>query len=121
MRRIATINGYIAAAPREARDQLRALRKAIQEAAPEAEEGLDLDLPSFFWEGTLCWFGVATKWVSFFPTAEAVKHFKRELEGFNYKNGTIRFKFGEKIPVALVKKMVKWRLVKVLEEGIDPP
>lgn len=116
MRRIATHAGYIAAAPKEARDQLRAMRDAIHKACPEAEEVFSYQMPAFRYGGILCWYAFWAKHVSFFPTAEGMKKFARELKRYDHNKGTIRFKFGEKIPVALLQKIVKYRVQRMLEE-----
>ena len=115
MRRWTTHAGYIAAAPKEARDQLRAIRELIHKAAPEAEEVISYDMPAFRYGGILVWYAWFSKHVSFFPTAEGVKKFAKELRPYDHNKGTIRFKFGEKIPTGLLQKIVKFRVKQNLE------
>jgi len=124
MRRITTVNGYIAVAPKASRDQLRLMRKTIRSVLPHAVEKLDIDLASFHFEfgGGIVWYGAWTKHVSLYPGEKAVKKFKKQLAGIDHNKGTIRWKHGAKLPVGLIKKMVLYRVEQALiDEDPDPP
>ncbi len=115
-KRISTIDEYIASAPTEAREQLRLLRKAILEAAPESKEIISYNMPGFKFHGMLVYMAAHTEHVGFYPLSSAIFHFKDQLARYYTLRGTVRFPYGKKIPVALVKRMVKFRMNENLEK-----
>ena len=57
------------------------------------------------------WFAAFSDHCSLFPTASVIETFKNELKGFSTSKGTIQFPTDKPLPAALVKKMVKARVV----------
>jgi uncharacterized protein YdhG (YjbR/CyaY superfamily) len=57
------------------------------------------------------WFAAFSNHCSLFPTASIVEAFKNELKGFSTSKGTIQFPADKPLPTALVKKLVKARVV----------
>ncbi len=105
-----TVDEYIAVAGDNVKEHLIQLRTAILEAAPEAEERISWEMPGYKLYGrVLVYFAGFTKHVSLFPGPEAIEEFKDELLGYKTHKGTIQFSLERKIPVTLVKKIVKFR------------
>ncbi|HTH63178.1 MAG TPA: DUF1801 domain-containing protein [Gemmatimonadales bacterium] len=105
----ATIDDYLARVSSGQRAALNRLRKAIQAAAPRAEECISYQLPAFRLDGRmLVWFGAGANHCSFYPGA-VVQAFKRELKDYEISKGTIRFQPDHPIPVGLVRRLVKTR------------
>ena len=105
----ATIDDYLARVRSGQRAALNRLRKAIQAAAPRAEECISYQLPAFRLDGRmLVWFGAGANHCSFYPGA-VVQAFKRELKDYEISKGTIRFQPDHPIPVGLVRRLVKTR------------
>ena len=105
----ATIDDYLARVSSGQRAALNRLRKAIQAAAPRAEECISYQLPAFRLDGRmLVWFGAGANHCSFYPGA-VVQAFKRELKDYEISKGTIRFQPDHPIPVGLVRRLVKAR------------
>lgn len=108
----ATIDEYLAALDDDKRKALENLRKAIRAAAPEAEECISYQLPAFRLDGLLVAFGATTSHCAFYPmSSTTVEDHKNELEGYDTSKGTIRFQPDRPLPVALVRKLVKARVV----------
>ena len=105
-----TVAGYIAAAPKEARPHLRALRKVIRAAAPRAVENLKWRMPAYSYRRILVMFAAFTHHVSFFPTTSAVRAFKQELGKRNTSTGTIQFPLDKPLPLALIRKLTAFRV-----------
>jgi hypothetical protein len=61
-----TIDEYLAPLGDKERQSLDKLRRAIQEAAPEAEECISYGVPAFRLDGMLVGFGASAKHCSFF-------------------------------------------------------
>lgn len=110
MRKYQTVDEYISALPDRARDAATRLRKAIRQAAPQAEEAISYNMPAFKWNGLLVWYAAFNNHVGFYPRASAVAAFKSELARFKTSKGAIQFPMDEPIPISLVKKIVKFRI-----------
>ena len=105
-----TIDEYIAAFPKNVQTVLEEMRRAIHEAAPQAEEAISYQMPAFKQNGVLVWFGAFKNHIGFFPKMTAIDAFKGELADYKVSKGTIRFLLDKPIPLDLVKKIVKFRL-----------
>ena len=105
-----TIDEYLKPLSKEKRDALQNLRKAIQAAAPKAEECISYDLPAFCVNGKfLVAFGAARDHCAFYP-GSVLQGFKDELKNYDTSKGTIRFAPEKPLPATLVRKLVKARV-----------
>ena len=105
-----TVDGYLAALPKEARVTLEKIRKAIKAAAPKATEVISYQMPMYKYHGMLVGFAAFKDHCSFFPGAKPVATFKDELKAYKTSKGTIRFPIGKPLPAGLVKRLVKARI-----------
>ncbi|MGH9591065.1 MAG: iron chaperone [Terracidiphilus sp.] len=110
MRKFQTVDEYISELPDRARDAVTRLRRAIRQAAPQAEEAISYNLPAFRWNGILVWYAAFKNHVGFYPKASAIAAFKSELASFKTSKGAIQFPIDESIPIRLVKKIVAFRI-----------
>ena len=109
-----SVDEYIAGVPEPARSTLIKMRAAIRSAVPsEATETISYRIPAFKHQGVLVWFAAFSNHCSLFPTASVIEVFKSELKGFSTSKGTIHFPTDKPLPAALVKKMVKLRVVQI--------
>ena len=112
-----TIDEYLALVSDEKRAALEKLRRAIQAAAPRAEECISYDVPGFRLGGKLLVsFGVAKKHCSFYPGALPVRTHRDALKGYNTSKGTVRFSPGKPLPSSLIRKLVKTRVAEKTTE-----
>ena len=107
------VDAYLAAVPAEARAGLQKLRKAIGSAAPGAEEGLSYGLPTFKLGGrALVWYAAWKHHSSLYPmTAAVLRGHAAALTKYEVSKGTLRFPPGKPPSAALVKSLVKARIV----------
>jgi uncharacterized protein YdhG (YjbR/CyaY superfamily) len=106
-----SIDDYLAPLCSEKRAALEKLRKAIQAAAPAAEECMSYRIPAFRLGGRmLVAFGAAAKHCAFYPGAHPIEAHEDELPGDDTSNGTIRFPPDSPSPATLVRKLVKTRI-----------
>ena len=105
-----TVDDYLAALPEEARATLEKLRKVVKAAAPKATEVISYQIPMYKHHGMLVGFAAFKDHCSFFPGANPIATHKDELKAYETSKGTIRFPFGNPLPAALVKKLVKTRV-----------
>ena len=106
-----TVDDYLAALPEDARATLKKIRKTIRAAAPRATEGISYQMPMYKQHGMLVGFAAFKDHCSLFPGAKPVATFKDELKAYKTSKGTIQFPIGKPLPAALVKKIVKARVV----------
>lgn len=106
------VDEYIARAPKEIRDKLRELRKAIGEAAPTAVERISYGMPYYDYKGRLVYFRFAKAHIGLYIPTPVIEEHKSELEGYEAAQATIRFPLDEKLPIPLIKKLVKARMKK---------
>jgi len=102
------VTAYIAGAPQAARAHLRTFRRIVREAAPKAEEKMSYGMPYYSYHGRLAYFAYFRDHVSLFampPLAAYRKQLGKHLTGAS----TIRFSFDERLPIGLLRKIVKAR------------
>ena len=111
------VDSYIKYFPSPVRIMLSQIRKVIREAAPDAEEIISYGMPAYRLEGNLVYFAAFKNHIGFFPTASGIRKFEKELGKFKHSKGTVQFPLDMPIPVALVKKIVKFRVKENLEKA----
>ncbi len=106
------VDGYIKTAPKEARAKLTELRGIIKTAAPKAEERISYGMPYYGYKGRLAYFALAKAHIGLYIPPPVIAEHKVELKGYVTSIATIRFPLDEKLPAALIKKLIKARLKK---------
>jgi uncharacterized protein YdhG (YjbR/CyaY superfamily) len=106
-----TIDEYITGFPKEVQERLQRLRQVIQEAAPDAEEAIRYQMPTFRFAGkNLVFFAAFPHHIGFYPIPSGIKAFKKELAGYKQGKGSVQFPLDEPVPYDLVKKIVLFRV-----------
>jgi len=111
------IDEYIACFPPDVQATLINLRSTISKAAPGAKEAIKYAIPTFTLKGNLVHFGAYSKHIGFYPTSSGIASFKKELSGYEVTRGTVRFPLDTKLPLNLVRKIVKFRVKENLESA----
>src|SRR5580700_5482726 len=106
-----SVDGYISSFPPEVKILLKELRKTIRAAAPNAEEVISYNMPEYKLKGILVYFAGYKKHVGFYPTASGIANFRKEIENYKWSKGAIQFPINEKLPLPLIKRIVKFRLL----------
>jgi uncharacterized protein YdhG (YjbR/CyaY superfamily) len=115
----AQVASYIAALPPNARHAMKQVRAAIRAAAPRAEEAFSYRIPAFRLDGKpLIWYAAFKNHYSVYPIGAAIRRsLAKHVEGYETSKGTIRFPLEERVPVSLVKKLVKARIAEARQRG----
>ncbi|HMD89177.1 MAG TPA: DUF1801 domain-containing protein [Anaerolineaceae bacterium] len=111
-----TIDEYIAQAPEDVQPILRKLRAVIKEAAPEAVEKISYQMPGYFLNGKLVWFGIHKNHIGFYPNPSGIEIFKSELSAYKQSKGAVQFPLDKPIPYELISKIVKYRVAENLKK-----
>jgi uncharacterized protein YdhG (YjbR/CyaY superfamily) len=106
------VDEYIARATKEARGKLEEIRVAIREAAPTAVESISYRIPFYDYKGRLAWFGLAKAHIGLYVRPPVIEEHKHELADYETTKSAVRFPLDKKIPVPLIKKLVKARMKK---------
>ena len=112
-----TIDAYIAGFPKDVQTILQKIRVTIRKAAPDAEEAIKYQIPTFTLKGNLVHFGAFKNHIGFYPAPRALEEFKKELSAYEGSKGAVRFPFDKPIPHALITRIVKFRVRKNLEKA----
>jgi len=107
-----TVDEYLSSLPESTRRQLQQLRATIRSVVPrDATETISYHIPAFKSHVILVWFAAFSDHCSLFPTAAVIAEFKDELKGYSTSKGTIHFPLDKPLPIALVRKIVKERVL----------
>lgn len=108
------ISSYLADQPPAVRRMLRQLRATIRSAAPGATEAIKYGIPTYVFQGrNLVHFGGFKAHVSFFPTSSPIRRFKADLARYATARGTVQFPLGSRLPLGLIRRIVKFRVAEV--------
>jgi uncharacterized protein YdhG (YjbR/CyaY superfamily) len=111
------IDEYIAACPKGVRDRLQQIRRTIRKAAPEAEEAIKYRMPTFTLNGNLVHFAAFKNHIGFYPAPRGIERFKKELSAYEGAKGSVRFPLDQAVPLALIGRIVKFRVRNSLERA----
>ena len=106
----ASIDEYIAGFPEEVQERLRAVRRTVATAAPDAQETISYRIPAFTLHGNLTYFAAFKKHIGLYPGTAAIKAFANDLADFRTAKGTVQFQFDEPLPLSLISRIVKFRV-----------
>lgn len=104
-----TIDEYIDAFPDDVQQILQQIRQTIHEAAPDAQEAISYQLPTFKLHGNLVHFGAFKKHIGFYPASAGIAAFTSELAPYASSKGAVRFPLDQSIPYNLISRIVRFR------------
>ncbi len=104
------IDEYIAGFPREVQEILGKIRETIREAAPDARETINYQIPTFTLEGNLVHFAAFKKHIGFYPAPSGIEKFKLELSAYEGAKGSVKFPLDKPIPYELIREIVAFRV-----------
>jgi uncharacterized protein YdhG (YjbR/CyaY superfamily) len=111
-----SVNEYLTAFPRAARQTLARVRDTIRKAIPDAEETISYRIPTYRLRGRyVIYFAGWKAHYSIYPAnARLVAAFKDQLAPYEVNDkGTIRFPLSEPVPVRLIAALAKFRAKEV--------
>ena len=111
------IDAYIATFPKEVQVILEQVRTAIKSSAPKAEEAISYNMPAFKYHGMLVYFAGYKNHIGFYSLPSGHKTFEKELSIYKQGKGSVQFPIDKPMPLALIKKIVKFRVKENLEKA----
>jgi uncharacterized protein YdhG (YjbR/CyaY superfamily) len=114
-----SIDEYILQFPVEVQEILKKLRKIIKESAPDAEEKISWQMPTFTLHGNLVHFAAHKNHIGFYPAPSGIYAFKHELSEYKGAKGSIQFPLKKPMPYELISKIVKFRAAENIQNAED--
>lgn len=116
---VSSIDEYIAMFPADIQKKLQEIRATIKAAAPDAQEKISYQMPTYYLHGNLVHFAAFKNHIGFFPGAmgNIVQAFSSEIPRYKTGKGTLQFPEGEPLPLDLVSRIVKYRVAENLRNA----
>jgi len=108
------IDDYMTLFPEATQRLMQQMRVTIRKAAPGATEKISYGIPAFALGKDLVHFAGYKKHIGFYPGAGAIATFKQQLAGYKTSKGAVQFPLDRPLPLALVARIVKFRVKQVL-------
>lgn len=112
-----TIDEYIARFPEDIQAILQKIRKIVKKAAPEAQEKISYQMPTFYLHGNLVHFAAFKHHIGFYPTPSGTEKFQNEISKYKAAKGSIQFPLDQPIPYDLITRIVEFRVKENLAKG----
>jgi len=112
-----SIDEYIATFPEEIQKILEELQATIKASAPDAEEKISYQMPTFALKGNLVHFAAWKNHIEFYPTPSGTQAFKHELSIYEGAKGSVKFPIEKPLPLELISKIVKFSVAENLKNA----
>ena len=112
-----SIDEYISTFPEDVQKILEEIRATIKAAAPEAEEKISYQMPTFFLKGNLIHFAAYKNHIGIYPTPNGIESFKKELSKYKGAKGSVRLPIDEPMPLKLIARIVKFRVAENIKKA----
>jgi uncharacterized protein YdhG (YjbR/CyaY superfamily) len=94
----------------EIQEKLEKVRQTIRETAPEAEEAISYQMPTFKLNGNLVHFAGYEHHIGFYPIPTGMEAFKDELSQYKTGKGSVQFPLDQPLPLDLIRRIVEFRV-----------
>lgn len=112
-----TVDNFIESRPEDIRAMLQQLRDIIRSVVPPGtEEVISYQAPCYKYKGMLVGFNVNKNGISFITMNPTMLiNYKEELKGYKYSGSTIHITPKQEMPVSLIEKLVRQRVMENTE------
>jgi uncharacterized protein YdhG (YjbR/CyaY superfamily) len=105
-----SIDEYIAAFSPEVQAILERVRLTIGNVAPDAQETISYQIPTFTLSGALVHFAAFKHHIGFYPPVKGDARLEKAISKYAGEKGNLRFPLGQPIPYGLIERIVKLRV-----------
>jgi uncharacterized protein YdhG (YjbR/CyaY superfamily) len=106
----ADIDDYIGRFSPEVQAILEKIRSTIREAAPDAQEKISYQMPTFTLDGILIHFAAFQKHIGLYPPVKGDEKLQAAIAPYRGEKGNLKFPLDEPIPYTLIRRIVKSRV-----------
>ncbi|HZR23781.1 MAG TPA: DUF1801 domain-containing protein [Vicinamibacterales bacterium] len=104
-----TIDDYIDRSAPAAQPILRRVRATIAKAAPDATETISYGIPAFKLRRIVVYFAAFKEHIGLYPPVKGHAALEKAAAPYAGEKGNLRFPIDDKIPYALIARIVKFR------------
>lgn len=112
-----SIDEYIEEFPEDMQKILEEIRATIKAAAPDAEEKISYQMPTFYLNGNLIHFAAFKNHIGIYPTPSGTEAFKEEIAKYKTSKGSIQLPLDKPMPLKLIARITKFRVAENLEKA----
>jgi uncharacterized protein YdhG (YjbR/CyaY superfamily) len=112
-----TVDDYIATFAPAIQAVLQKIRQTVKAAAPDAEETISYRMPAFKLNGMLIYFAAFQKHIGLFPPVRGDNGLMQAVKPYAGPKGNLQFPFKKRIPYALIRRIVKARVLTMSRKG----
>jgi len=117
--KIKNVDEYISSFPQKTQQLLKQMRKTIKTAAPKAVESISYGMSAYKYLGRpLVYFAGYENHIGFYATPTGNDMFKKELAVYKTGKGSIQFPIDKSLPLALITKIVQYRVAENEERAM---
>ena len=103
-----SVKEYISDFKPEVNKILKKIRLVIEKAAPEAQELISYNMPTYKLHGNLIHFAAFKSHIGLYPGPDALNAFPDETAKYKTAKGSIQFPLEDPIPFQLIKKITEF-------------
>ncbi|MGG4478959.1 iron chaperone [Paenibacillus illinoisensis] len=115
----ALVDEYISGFAPDVQVRLQVLRQIIREAAPNAEEKISYQMPTYALHGNLVHFAAYKNHIGFYPAPSGIEAFRDELSVYKGAKGSVQFPLNQPLPEELIRRIVEFRLKENVEKAAE--
>jgi uncharacterized protein YdhG (YjbR/CyaY superfamily) len=105
------VDSYIQSFSPDIQKILKQIRTTIRENAPAADESISYGMPAYkLNKKPLVYFAAFANHIGFYATPAGHEAFAKELSVYKQGKGSVQFPIDQPMPIALIKKMVQFRV-----------
>jgi|SRR5208282_1764153 len=105
-----SIDKYIASFSPEVQAILAKIRLTIRNIAPDAQETISYNIPTFTLNGVLVHFAAFKEHIGFYPPVRGDAKLEKAVSRYAGEKGNLRFPLDRPIPYGLIERLVKLRV-----------
>ncbi|MER3374954.1 MAG: DUF1801 domain-containing protein [Allomuricauda sp.] len=114
-----TVDAYFQSVPQHALERMNAIREALKEVAPLAQEVISYNMPSLKYHGILVYYAAYEKHIGFYAIPSTHKRFSQELSTYKTGKGSVQFPHDQPLPLDLIKRMAAHRYKEKQDEIVS--
>jgi uncharacterized protein YdhG (YjbR/CyaY superfamily) len=105
-----TIDEYIAPFPSEVQKILQEIRRILRNVAPQAEEAISYQMPTFKLNGVLLHFAAFKNHIGLYPPVRGDAEIEKAVAPYAGEKGNLKFPLDQPIPYDLIERIAKLRV-----------
>lgn len=105
-----SIDEYIASFSPEVQAILERIRLTIRKAAPDAQETISYNIPTFRLNRVLVHFAAFKKHIGFYPPVRGDARLEKAVSPYAGEKGNLQFPLDQPVPYTLIERIVKFRV-----------